>query len=271
MNTISSWIDFILSRAVIFVLAFIWIRYYADGLWVAVFAASAVTALVSLILSLLSRRKKKKKDLSAKDIKHAESVMTQLIFMENTRVLSFFAAFLKKHYNCMSTGECVLAETGAEATLIFTAFKHAPLSPDDLARVYIAAQKYSADKILIFTNGCAPATTEAARRLQKPRAILQNAADTYKFLKAYETFPEITVQVEPPKRRKKFKFLLAAALSRKNAKSYLFGALFMVAGSFFIPYNLYYLMSASVFLSLALLCCINFKFKTESAETEKVI
>ncbi|MDR1093382.1 MAG: hypothetical protein LBL66_04465 [Clostridiales bacterium] len=267
---ISSWVDFILSRTVIFVLAFIWIRFYADGIWVAVFAALAVTVLCSMVLSFLSRRKKRKKDLTGKDLKHAETVMTQLMFMENARVLAFFAEFLKKHYRCMATGECVLAETGAEATLIFTSFRHEPLSPDGLARIYIAAGKYSADKILIFTNGFAPAAADAARRFAKPRVILQNAADTYKFLKTYETFPDVTVKLNPPKNRKKFKVLLAVALAHRNAKGYLFGALFMVFGSFFIRYNLYYLISASAFMTLALLCRVNFKFKSELTE-EKVI
>jgi hypothetical protein len=53
---------------------------------------------------------------------------------------------------------------------------------------------------------------------------------------------------------------------RRNVKGYLFGALFMVIGSFFIRHNLYYLISASVFLTLALLCRVNFKFKSELAE-----
>lgn len=253
MTKLSRVFDFVLSRFIILSLAFIWIRYYVSSAWLSLLYALAATAAISLLSALVFGKSRRRKRLNAEEAKAVEHTMTQFIFSSKEKNLNFFYNILKAQYHTVIMPECLIVENGSTKILVFTFFSHNKMGLEDFTKAYVAASKYAADKIIYFTGGFTPSVADTAARIEDVKVTVLDARETYAFLKEYDTFPESAVSLAKPKKRSAFRGLLSAAFSRRNVKGYLFGAAVMLAGSFFVGYNIYYLVSASVLLAFGLI------------------
>ncbi len=256
MNKISRVIDFLISRTVIFTLAFIWCRYYLNSLWLAVLSAAGITLLACLILFLISRAKNARKSATKAEQIHMQQVMTEFMYSTNKQNVEYFYKLIKNEYAATLLPDCVLCENNKIKTLLFTRFKYAALSPDDIREFYIECRRFNAQRAIVFASDVSDKARSAASGLTDAEIILMNAENTYKFLKEFNMYPVITVKTAPEKRRK-IKTLLKFAFSRNKVKTYLWGAGIMLLCSFAVPYNLYYLISATVMMVCALISFIN--------------
>ena len=263
MKRISKTVDFMLSRTVIFVLAFIWCRYYINSLWLSPLSALGITVLLSLVLFLFSRSRKAKKDITAAERKHMEQVINEFMYSVNRKNIEFFYNLIKDQYPATLLADCLLTENNKVKTLIFTHFTYAPLSEDALREIFILNSGYKAERIIVFTNSFTDKTKNAAALLDT-EIILMNAENTYSFLKEFNMYPVIILKAAQPIKRKPIKTLLKFAFAKSKAKAYLLCSAVMLFCSFIVPYNLYYLIFATITLIFSLICFIDFKFKQES-------
>ena len=254
--------DFILSRAIIFALAFIWCRYYIKPVYLSAAAALGVTFILSFILYLISRPKKRRTAVTGAEKEHMNEVINQFMYSLNRQNIEYFYNLIKNEHPATLLPECIVAENSKGKTLMFTRFTIAPLIPDDVRETIIECRRYGAKRAIVFCNSFSDKAKETAGKIEGIEIILMNAENTYGFLKQFNLYPAITIETTQ-KRRKPFKVFFKFAFSRTKVKAYLWGAAIMLLGSFFVRYNLYYLISATAFLFFALLSFINFKFKQE--------
>ena len=255
-------IEFIFSRAVIFALAFIWCRYYIKSLPLSAAAALGATVAVSILLLLIARPKKRKVAVSGAEKEHMNEVMNQFMYSVNQRNIEYFYDLVKREYHATLLPECIISETDKVKTLMFTRFTIAPVAPDDIRNVIIECRRYGAHRAIIFGTSFNEKAKETAALIEGIEIVLMDAENTYNFIKEFGLFPAIVVKTAQ-KKRKPFKVFFKFAFSRTKVKSYMFGAGVMLLGSLFVRYNLYYLISASAFLFLALLSFVNLRFKQE--------
>ena len=262
MKKITRVFDFILSRAIIFALAFIWCRYYIKPVYLSVAAALGATFILSLILFLISRPKKRKTAISGVEKEHMNDVINQFMYSSNRQNSEYFYGLIKNEYPATLLPECIVTENNKVKTLMFTRFTIAPAIPDDIREIIIECRKYGAKRAIVFCGAFSDKAKETAGKIEGIEIVLMNAENTYGFLKDFNLYPAITIETTQ-KRRKPLKVFFKYAFSRTKVKAYLWGAAIMLLGSFFVLYNLYYLISATVFLFFALLSFISFKFKQE--------
>jgi len=263
MNYISKALDFVLSRAVIFALAFIWCRYYLKSLSTVILASAAITAGASLLLLLFSRPKKRRAALSKTERTQQENAINQLMYSTNRQNTEYFYKLLKNEHNVTLLPECVLSENNGAKALIFARFRFAPALPDDVREIIAECRRYGAAQAVFFGSAFSEKAKDAALKVGSVDIAFMDAAETYAFLKRHGAVPENKVEMRQ-KGRKPLKAFFKSAFSRTKAKAYLWGAAIMLLCSFFVPYNLYYLISATAFLCFAFLSFLNLGFTRET-------
>ena len=254
--------DFILSRTVIFALAFIWFRYYLDSFLLTCMAAAGITVGISFIIFLVTAPKARKAGISGAEKQHMKEVINQFMYSENNRNIEYFYNIIKNEYPSALLPGCIITENDRMKTLIFTRFTFSSASPDDIREAVIECRRYNVARAVIFCNSYSLKAKEISSEIEGFEIILMDAANTYRFIKEFNMYPVIEIKTAK-KTHRAIKVLYKTAFSRAKVKAYLFGAVIMLLGSFFVRYNLYYLISATVFLFFALICLIDFKFKKE--------
>ena len=252
--------DFVLSRAIIFALAFIWCRYYINSLLFSAAAALGLTFAISILLLLIVRPKKRKAALTGAEKEHMNEIINQLIYSVNQRNIEYFYDLIKHERNATLLPECIICEDNKVKTLMFTCFTITPATPDEIREAIIECRRYGAQRAVVFGTAFSDKAKEIASKIEGIEIELMNAESTYGFIKDTGLYPAIVVKTKQ-KKRISFNVFFKLAFSRAKVKAYLFGASVLLLGSFFVRYNLYYLISASAFLLFALLSFINFKFK----------
>jgi 4-hydroxybenzoate polyprenyltransferase len=102
--------------------------------------------------------------------------------------------------------------------------------------------------------------------LKSSKVLIKNQTDVYAMMTKYDTFPDITVDIQKPSAARP-RELLSAALSRRRAKAYIFCSLFLLAASFFTSLSILYLSFSTLSLILAFLSFLNLNF-TKTSDTK---
>lgn len=223
-------IDYIVLRIIVFVLAFVITSLYIDNLWLSVAIAATVTLLASLLLDLITGGRHRRAYAAYAD---------SLIFGGNSAVM----AEVEKVTGLK--GDITDNYLFAENKLVINAVKFGNVTGDEIIRYYRLHNKLHAEETYII-----------ARHLDRKAMSVLNSVDAniiYIPLKRvyHLSKPEKTQNTN--RRRRKFSDAFRYALSRSNATKYLFTALVLSVMSIFTPLKTYYLVLSGVTALLAVL------------------
>lgn len=223
-------IDYIVLRIIVFVLAFVITSLYIDNLWLSVAIAATVTLLASLLLDLITGGRHRRAYAAYAD---------SLIFGGNSAVM----AEVEKVTGLK--GDITDNYLFAENKLVINAVKFGNVTGDEIIRYYRLQNKLNAEETYII-----------ARHLDRKAMSVLNSVDAsiiYIPLKRvyHLSKPEKTQNTK--RRRRKISDAFRYALSRSNATKYLFTALVLGVMSIFTPLKTYYLVLSGVTALLAVL------------------
>ncbi len=259
MNKILIILQLLLKASLIFLISFIWLRYFLERLWLILTLSFAITGVILLLSSAYLRRKNKKNHLKQKERKDAEDMFLSLSY--DDKYISFFEALVQvRHKNIKSKKQYILiTHEDKSKTILFPFLKFRQISIDDINAIIFSTTKDSPDKIVVCCNDFDRKILSYIKNLHVEVTIIDKY-ETYLLLyKEYDFFPKITMTASNEKKLS-FKELIAYSFNRSRTKGYLLSALFIFFTSFFVQINIYYCIFSSLLLVLALISYINPKY-----------
>jgi hypothetical protein len=259
-SKIGSIFNFILTQAIVYALAFVWVRYYIDSPGLTALISLGITAALTILFRLLLTKRRRKITLSGAEKSLEARIINKLRFCSEEENLTLLHALLNKNGDAALMPECVVTTAAdGKTTTSCIRIKQTKLTPDDVAELYVRVKKYAPAEIVIYTAEYTAQAAACARTIPAGNLTLLSDGKLFMLMKERNLFPELP---EPQKTKAppRLPMLLSIAFTRKKVKNYLFSAAALIFASIFIPYSLYYRIFASILLAAALISCFNIDF-----------
>ncbi len=231
----------ILKYFIIFSIAFLWINYYYDNVVVVAIISTLIAIIIGQIIALIFKRKSNIIKLSQKEQSHINNISTQFLLAENSKILIFYK-------NLLSAKRDVVISKNKDAiiwqdTAFLPMFSKSTITQDDISTAYknyhdyqniiIAGISFSDDAIALSTK-----TTDC-------KITTLDIQQMYKVYKKYDYYPDFSIKLAT-KERTNLKKVKETIFIKSNAKHYFLSGLVILITSFFIKYNTYYLIFATL-------------------------
>ncbi len=257
MRRISLIFQEILKFVLIFLLSFIWLRYFIRKLWIAVLVSVLVSAAIYGILLFFQRRKQAKIGLKLKEKMDAENMFLSLA-CEDKPIDFFVQLASKKHDNITKHKNHLVIkhETGTK-TLLYADFSFEGLNIPRFMTIYNKIKKEKCGKIVICCREVSDKQLVSFCQNFEEKFLILDEYQTYeKLYKFYDCFPKITHQYKKEKRLA-FKEFLAYSFNKQRTKGYLFSSLILILCGLFVRTTIYYCVIASLLVVFALISQFN--------------
>ncbi len=258
MRKISLVFQELLKFCLLFLISFVWLRYFTRKFVMSIILAVLISAFISLAIFLFKRSKTKKVGLKLKEKEDAENIFFSLA-CKNNPIDDFVKMASKRHKNIVKhKNYIVINETENHTkTLLWLDLSFAGLTEARFMEIYNKIKSEKAGKIIICCKEISDKNLSVFCNNFKEKFLLLNQYDTYeKLYKEYEYFPEITIEYSKEKKMM-FKDFLAYSFNKKRTKGYLFSAFILVFASLFVRASLYYCIIASLLVVFAILSQFN--------------
>lgn len=266
MKVFNSIFSHALRVALLFLLAFIWIRYYERNLILAVTYSALVCIALDIILSHFSNKHKLRLNLKSEEIKHAQSIAKHFSFSPDSTAVSFFHGLISKIIPAQKKSSFIFWIANNQTTVFVPYYHFDSLKISDLFSIYSSIKlSPKPQKIIVACTSAHPDTIQFAQSAPINFVILDQFATYEKLLKPQNCFPKVT-QSTKPSPKATWHNILAYALSRKRAKSWLFSSFILIFSSFFVRVSVLYLIVSSIMLLLAIFAYGNNRFNTPNSE-----
>ena len=246
----------LLKCGLIFLIAFIWLRYFLHTLWLSCLLATVITIFVEITSYAFKRKNNNRMNLKLKEREDANNMFFSLISVNNG--IDFFEKLARTRHNVVIRKKdyIIITNNEKEKVLLYPFLKLDALTPQDIVNIEKLAQKEKIVKIIIscydYTNDC-----PIFIKNFEDAILLLNKDETYAFLfKEYQFFPEITAQYKKTSNLS-IKDLIAYSFNRSRTKGYIFSAIILFITSFFVHINIYYCVISTILLLFALISYIN--------------
>ena len=267
MKKVSLIFQELLKIFLIYLILFVWIRYFVRKLWLASLISLLSTLGLYALIFLLSKKKRLKFGLKLKEKEDAENMFLSLSFSANP--MDFFNKLASsKHHDVTKHKNYLAIEYKLEKvkTLLYFDGSFAGLTIPRLCEIYAKLKKEKASKIVI---ACYEITDKNLlgflHNFEEKFVILDRFQSYEKLYKLYGIYPEITKKYSN-KKSLAFKDLFAYSLNKKRTKGYLLSALILILCGLFVRASLYYYLMASLLIILALISQFNTHFNLKNDE-----
>ncbi len=239
--------DLVFTTVIVFIILTVILGYFILYPFYIILSLTG-TALFLLFCARFLIGRFKKQQAKAKERKEKEQMTTALNLMDKKELSSLFIRALnKKGYSTEEKNGNLAVKN--ERAVIYLFFEFTRVKKADVVRSFNQSRS---EKAVIFSDEFSAEIKDFALRFGgKVELVDQNKI--YSLLKSTNLLPKI----EPVKNEKEKKTLRQAikdSIKKVNAKKFfLFGIAFLFF-SYFAPIKIYYLLSGSVFLAVALLC-----------------
>ena len=247
-----------------FFITFIWIRYHVHNTFLILLYTSILTFVICSIIHIFYKKKQKKYNLSKKDSKNIENLSFFLNFQTKQQVLNYFkTAIENKNFTVKTNGNFLVFEQN----ILYANYLTTCTNQNDIIDIVVKAKsKNFTQKNLVI---CSPCFNDEAKKITRRvtdfNIQLLNEKDVY-----YKLFKPIALPIEKVKNKKTKKQkaleLLNIAFNKKRFKGYFFSAIILLIGSYFLRYNLYYLIFASILSIFAIFSYFNTTFNKKTID-----
>ena len=224
----------------IFLICFVWARYFVSDLTLALVYTAILTAAIELLFHIFTQKKERKFSLKKEEQKLSEKISSNFILSPESAV-EFFFELGKINYHATKHNE-------KERTVIYPLYSFSPLSAQNLIEILKAVRKIKVSKIVVCANKVSSEAISATKKIPNVKFILLDSNGVFlKLIKKNNFYPkdlkEINVEAKPS-----FKDFVKAAFSKKRAKGYLLASFVMLFSSFIVRTNIYYVVFSSILL-----------------------
>lgn len=266
MKTFNSIISHAFRVMLLFLLAFIWVRFYQRNLGLAVLYSAIICIIMDLLLCAILKRRELQTTLKNDEIKRAQGFASHFAFSDGAVALGFFNKLLSKQFPVQKKTKYLWWENEGGLAVLYPLFQFDSTKIRDLFTIYNSIKLSRRPDKIIVCSGQFDSETIAFARRSPVNFVLLDQFETYeKLMKPQNFFPD-EKQVLKPKKSGGWQAVLEYALSRKRTKAWLMSSLLLIFSSFFVRVSVYYLIISSVLLVLAILSYTNVRFNTKTNE-----
>lgn len=240
----------------IFMLIFVWIRYYSDNLNFAIWLSVFITFIIEVFFKIINQKRLEKLGLKQNEIKLAQSTINKLMFNTQTENVALFYKILKEKESVKKHKEyLIVTNKENELFALFPTFSFSDFSVDTLALVFQKVKSHNLKRLIICTRTSTKEAKEIAKKASFEVLILETQEVYARLFKAYDYQPkeEELFKIENVTKEIKLKDIVKGAIAPNKTKSYFFSSLILLFASYFVPYKLYYYIIASFLLVLSII------------------
>lgn len=257
MKNASTIFQIILQSILIFLLIFIWVRYYVSPLWLTFVISILSTITIELLYRLFVNKKVKTKQLKNKEKAHAENIFIS-ICTNKQKYLDFLYKTLSTKDKCEKTDNYIIIINHDVKRAIFPINKLRKINCDDILKVIQDTKSEKLDEVVILCNNIEKECIAFANKFSLKISFF-NKYETYKNIyKEFNSFPEEELILKKTKKNT-FKELLSYAFSYDKAKGYGLTALILLISSIFVSFNLYYSIMVTILVLFTFISLSNKK------------
>ena len=256
MKTFNSFITHLGRIVLIFLLVFIWVRYYEPNLSLCLVYTSILTFASDCLLSMFLQKRDIKTTLKKQEITDAENFANLFVLNGNAFANNFWHKTISQKHTATKKTYYTSFEKNSEKVAIYSHYTLEKLRPSDVLSIYNKLKKEKIDKIIICTNEVEPQSKTFISHLPCKMVILDKYEAYEKLMKKYNSFPEVETKINLNE-TSKWKSFLAFSLNRGRVKGYVFSSIILIISSFFVRASVYYLVISTILLCLAIFSFTN--------------
>lgn len=259
-------IDFLFKNTLIFFIIFVWLRFYLQSLYFAVFLSVLFTLLIGIFFIVKNEKNFNKQMLSKKQTDLLNSYSNELMFNSFNANLNFFKNVINSKKDVKISKNFVFLHENGVKIGIFPFFFKRILTIDDLLNIYVKAKNEQINKLIVVCKQYPQEAENYAKQIGNMNIVLLNQQATYLHLfEPFNYYPKITHKLIE-ENKVTFKQILNNAFNKKRVKAYLFAGVILMLSSFIISYNLYYIIFSSLCFLLALFSYLNPMFNKHTKQ-----
>lgn len=257
---LNNFFDIFFRILLVFLLSFVWIRYFIQNLAICVILTIFCTIIIESIIFFIKKRKNIKQNISKKQQKEIENMTNYFTFSTPKSTLEFFLMLAKTKHVAVKKGKYILICENDKKVVLFPQFLVDNLNSQHIANIYSLAKKENPNRIVICTKGVDNSASSLSKKLPIKFVILNCEQTYFELVKKYDvSVPQIELLVQNKNTLKDF---IQIALNRKRTKGYFYCALLFIFYSFFTTFKIYYLVMSTLLLVLSFASFSNTKFNT---------
>lgn len=257
---ISSVFDFVFGTAFVFLISFVWSRYFLHDIFLTVFLSGIMTFLIVTIFHLIKKIKYKNKELSNGELKSAQNISTNFLLMTEQQILKEFEKYLSKKYEVKQKSDFIVVND----TILRPIFSCYEITDKEILESYTKTKYMKAKKLIIVCKSYSQKAKQIASIIQEKKVIILDELSAYENIYKPLNF-KTTSNIKEIKNKKNINYYIEFALNKDRTKNYFLVSVFMLIASFVLRYNLYYLIFATITTSLALYSHFNKRFNKKKS------
>lgn len=252
----------LIKLSLFIILSYIWLSYSLSSKSFALILSIVISVLLEILTLLVSKKKNVKKNIKFSEEKAAEDMFFSLVINKNP--LEFFFSLFKSRHKHVTQNEyyIIVENQDNQQTLFYPFMQLKELDVDDMLKILKSVE--NVEKVVIVCGNYSKNCEEYTKILNQ-NVVLLNKYDTYLLLyKEYDFFPAIENKPNEAKKHS-IKNTMQSIFSKTKAKSYILAGCFLLLSSLYVPFSLYYKVTATLLLSCGVICMLN-KGKTTKKE-----
>ena len=257
----------------IFLICFVWVRYFVNNLSIALLYTSLLTLCIELIIHFILEKKLEKNKLKQAEEKLAEKISINFIHDPN-KAINYYYKLCSTRYLCKKTkyyieikNELNLENASSKKIILFPIYSFDEISKQKILEIVRKIEKLHPSKLVICGYEFSKNSYELIKNFKDFKVIILDSKNCFlKLIKFYNYYPENLKEISF-QNKTNFKNILKEAITKKRAKGYLFSALILLFSSFIVRLNIYYVIISTILLTLSLICLI-FPISTKTFNEE---
>lgn len=252
---ISFVLDLLFYFLILFLLSFVWIRYFVHNNAFMIMVCLIISACTTILIAIAKIKKNSKQNTTNKEICLAKDFSLEMLYLTKKEQCLKLCSLLSIQ-NENPKEDYILKGT----TIIKPMYEKFECNQLDLIK-FIATIKHKKVEQIIF---CAPTFDESTKNFKNQYNNIQtkliNENQLYSLVLKPLNYKSNLIKLSKISKKEKLKTLCGIAFNNKKTKSYIFYALTLFCFSFFYRYNIYYIVACSIFLIFALFSKFNKTF-----------